>query len=331
MNVDMQKLEALAKAMIQLNQDNAWDWVALVEDAKLGKTHTEFALAFNPAAVLALIAQTKQLQVERDEADRAAGEAMRTKQDLVDYKRRVSSWMEQTTVELGHSRNKPFDEAFNELLQERTQLKVDNDRLRKLPTAWSEVYEQSDANDKLLGQVLHLSAENETLAKNANRYLVLRQADVDTIQNGGLFAGLTPENIVINGEDLDQRIDAVIEEQRAFANALLAAAVPAQQPEPGAFAYQAFAWLYTKPGAVPGTLDVKIERMKQDYPGYTATALYTGPVNGDPAGWAYRVKLGSKSASWRVSMTEPAYTGDPGDIEVMPLYKGISVTGEVPA
>lgn len=55
-----------------------------------------------------------------------------------------------------------------------------------------------------------LKAENEALRKDAERYRVLRQADVDTIHNGGLFAGLTPDNIVINGHDLDRRADAVI-------------------------------------------------------------------------------------------------------------------------
>jgi hypothetical protein len=58
--------------------------------------------------------------------------------------------------------------------------------------------------------VLALIAENEALRRNANRYLVLRQADVDTIHNGGLFAGLTPDNIVINGHHLDEQTDAVI-------------------------------------------------------------------------------------------------------------------------
>lgn len=323
MNVDIQKLEALGKALIEVNQANALDWVGLIEDAKLGKTHTEYSLAANPATLLALIAELKRVTQERDEADRLAGEATRTKQELVDYKRRVSSWMEQTTVELGHSRNKPFDEAFNEL-------KAECERLRKLPTVWSEVYQQSEENDELLDQVLQLSNENKALAKNADRYLVLRQDDVDTIQNGGLFAGLTPDNLVINGEDLDRRTDVVIEEQRAFAKALLAEAGKADQPGAGAFAFQAFAWLYTRQGSVPGTLDVKTALTKQDYPGYTATALYTGPVNGEPAGWAYRVKLGKAPVSWRVSITEPRYSGDPGDIEVMPLYKGESVTSEVP-
>ncbi len=55
-----------------------------------------------------------------------------------------------------------------------------------------------------------LIRENKSLRTDAERYQVLRQADIDTIQNGGLFAGLTPENLVINGHDLDERTDAVI-------------------------------------------------------------------------------------------------------------------------
>ncbi|MNF16998.1 hypothetical protein D3C80_2202810 [compost metagenome] len=63
--------------------------------------------------------------------------------------------------------------------------------------------EQAESNEELLNKVLELS-------RDAERYQVLRQADIDTIQNGGLFAGLVPDNIVINGCDLDRRIDAVI-------------------------------------------------------------------------------------------------------------------------
>ena len=55
-----------------------------------------------------------------------------------------------------------------------------------------------------------LEEENESLRRDAERYRVLRRADIDTIQNGGLFVGLTPENIVINGTDLDYRCDALI-------------------------------------------------------------------------------------------------------------------------
>lgn len=56
----------------------------------------------------------------------------------------------------------------------------------------------------------NISTAIKALRKDAERYRVLRQADVDTIHNGGLFAGLTPDNVVINGLDLDIHTDAVI-------------------------------------------------------------------------------------------------------------------------
>lgn len=77
--------------------------------------------------------------------------------------------------------------------KERDMLKAENERLRKLPTCWSEVLEQSEANDQLLDQVLELS-------RDAGRYRWLRT-----------------QNIPLNGHDflssheiLDQRVDAKI-------------------------------------------------------------------------------------------------------------------------
>lgn len=52
------------------------------------------------------------------------------------------------------------------------------------------------------------------------RYAYLRERDLNAIQNGGVFAGLTPDNIVLNGADLDAAID------RCFAGG------NAQQPTP---------------------------------------------------------------------------------------------------
>ena len=46
---------------------------------------------------------------------------------------------------------------------------------------------------------------------DAKRYRYLRNADIDAIHKGGIFAGKTPENIVINGEDLDIEIDKAFE------------------------------------------------------------------------------------------------------------------------
>lgn len=44
-------------------------------------------------------------------------------------------------------------------------------------------------------------------AINASRYLHLRSKSLDTIGDGGVFAGLTPKNVVLNGQDLDEAID----------------------------------------------------------------------------------------------------------------------------
>jgi hypothetical protein len=45
-------------------------------------------------------------------------------------------------------------------------------------------------------------------ARDAERYRWLRQRDLDTIFMGGVFVGKTPENIVLNGIDLDAAVDA---------------------------------------------------------------------------------------------------------------------------
>lgn len=43
----------------------------------------------------------------------------------------------------------------------------------------------------------------------ALRYAMLRAAPIDAITSGGVFAGQTPQNIVLNGDDLDAAIDAL--------------------------------------------------------------------------------------------------------------------------
>jgi hypothetical protein len=46
--------------------------------------------------------------------------------------------------------------------------------------------------------------------RNAMRYRWLRERDVNAIDTGGLFVGMTPNNIVLNGDDLDIAIDAAM-------------------------------------------------------------------------------------------------------------------------
>ena len=51
------------------------------------------------------------------------------------------------------------------------------------------------------------------LSLDSKRYRWLRARDLDTIAAGGVFAGMTPDNVVLNGEDLDAAIDAAMETQ----------------------------------------------------------------------------------------------------------------------
>jgi hypothetical protein len=56
----------------------------------------------------------------------------------------------------------------------------------------------------------HLSRLLDESCDFANRYRFLRARDLGAIREGGVFAGLTPDNVVLNGEDLDRAIDAAI-------------------------------------------------------------------------------------------------------------------------
>jgi hypothetical protein len=62
-------------------------------------------------------------------------------------------------------------------------------------------------------RLAELERENEALRKDAERYRWLRSRDLDTIDKGGVFAGMTPRNIVLNEEHLDTAIDAALKEQ----------------------------------------------------------------------------------------------------------------------
>lgn len=58
-----------------------------------------------------------------------------------------------------------------------------------------------------LVEIDRLKAENEALRKDAERYRWLRSRDLETISKGGVFAGSTPDNLVLNEETLDQAVD----------------------------------------------------------------------------------------------------------------------------
>ncbi|WP_053130875.1 hypothetical protein [Pseudomonas sp. MIACH] len=58
-----------------------------------------------------------------------------------------------------------------------------------------------------------LVAENTGMRTDVERYRWLRDRPLNTIHLGGVFAGKTPQNVVLNGEDLDQSIDAAIQSE----------------------------------------------------------------------------------------------------------------------
>ncbi|MEB0106620.1 hypothetical protein [Pseudomonas sp. MH9.3] len=67
-------------------------------------------------------------------------------------------------------------------------------------------------NGKLSDRLATADERANLLARDAARYRWLRERDLNSICAGGVFVGRTPQNIVLNGEDLDQAIDAKLAE-----------------------------------------------------------------------------------------------------------------------
>lgn len=69
----------------------------------------------------------------------------------------------------------------------------------------------------LFSDVLALVNDWRQRNRDARRYKWLRSRPLDSITGGGVFAGMTPQNIVLNGVDLDVAIDAeMAKEDRWF-------------------------------------------------------------------------------------------------------------------
>ena len=64
------------------------------------------------------------------------------------------------------------------------------------------------AAEEIEKELVELGADFSRQSADATRYRWLRERDLDTIDAGGVFAGVTPENMVLNGDDLDAAIDA---------------------------------------------------------------------------------------------------------------------------
>jgi hypothetical protein len=56
--------------------------------------------------------------------------------------------------------------------------------------------------------------DDETIKRYAERYKWLRERDLETIDRGGVFAGMTPENLLLSFEELDEAIDEAVAKER---------------------------------------------------------------------------------------------------------------------
>lgn len=69
---------------------------------------------------------------------------------------------------------------------------------------------RADLADETAPVTVQGQVPDNNIERDALRYRYLRNRDLDAIEHGGVFAGMTPENFVLNGEDLDREIDAAL-------------------------------------------------------------------------------------------------------------------------
>lgn len=89
-----------------------------------------YGMALPPAVTLSLLDEIDQLKADLGDADRRAGEAERTKADLVDYKKATQRWLEQAKLDEGFHRNDTFDSAWNGVRAQRDRHKAEVEALR---------------------------------------------------------------------------------------------------------------------------------------------------------------------------------------------------------
>ncbi|HEH8494797.1 TPA: hypothetical protein SH495_005524 [Pseudomonas aeruginosa] len=118
------------------------------------------------------------------------------------------------------------DETIKVLDEKCDRLKAENEALRRFAAEVYQVLGALDAPENVLDNASDaangvplrhetllpfFADDHESMRKDAVRYRWLRERDLETIRQGGVFAGMTPENIVLNQEDLDAAIDAALE------------------------------------------------------------------------------------------------------------------------
>ncbi|MGP3505801.1 hypothetical protein FRC97_19225 [Paracidovorax citrulli] len=81
-------------------------------------------------------------------------------------------------------------------------------------SGYEQTGEHHNITPEVFGAMIAALHSPSALADHAARYEWLRSRDLDAVQKGGVFAGKTPDNVVLNGADLDAAIDAAIAAQR---------------------------------------------------------------------------------------------------------------------
>lgn len=106
--------------------------------------------------------------------------------------------IEQLRGELGEAKGE-YDRSANRVSQLQADLTERDEQIDAL--------RQGMKGDYDLDAWLAFVEEAPQLRMDAGRYRWLRSRDLEAISQGGVFAGLTPDNLVLNEETLDQAID----------------------------------------------------------------------------------------------------------------------------
>lgn len=200
-------------------------------DLEQDKANAQFCAAANPKTVLALL----------DEIDGMKASGWRN--HSVNYARAEKCPQTLETAQAAWDRDQELIEeqrqqiardsqTINQLRQKLQSAEVDRDRLKAENEAilaanrdcidwFNQIKTEYDECASTLPGVYYMEPPDggdvsvpeqlRRMARDAARYRWLRERDLETIRQGGVFAGMTPENIVLNQEDLDSEIDAALE------------------------------------------------------------------------------------------------------------------------
>jgi hypothetical protein len=80
-------------------------------------------------------------------------------------------------------------------------------RVKELEAEAADWFKTAAKND---ARATRAEQQRDEAVRDAERYRFLRGRDLDTIHTGGVFAGMTPKNVVLNEDDLDREVDAAI-------------------------------------------------------------------------------------------------------------------------